>query len=358
MKITFVLPGPARKPVGGYRVIYEYAGRLAARGHQVSVVHCITAPHMRYRTPLLVRSIGHRLLRSHVPKWFGFRSTVDLRLVSEISDERIPDADAVVATWWGTAYAVSKLSKSKGAKFYLIQGYEIWDWDEALVHESYKLGLSNIVIARWLKEAVEHAGGEVAAVVPNGMSFDLFELSTHIESRDPLSVAMMYHEGAHKGSGDGISALELARKRFPELEATLFSVYPKPSSLPDWITFVHNPPQAELAQVYNRHAIFISPSLTEGWPLPPAEAMRCGAAVCATDIAGHREYAIDGETALLSPPKNPEALAANIMRLIDDQDLRISLATRGHAHIGQFTWERAVNAFEKCLLGVSDAESQ
>lgn len=353
MRINFVLPNPARKPIGGYRVIYEYADRLAARGHQVSVTTCIILPHLQYRMPLLVRSIGHRLLRSHVPKWFSFRSTVDLRLVPEIADEHIPDADAVVATWWGTAYAVSKLSKSKGAKFYLIQGYEIWDSDEALVHESYKLGLSNIVIAKWLKGAVEQAGGEVAALVHNGMNFHLFELSIPIESRAPLSVAMMYHEGAHKGSGNGIAALELARKRFPELKATLFSVYRKPSSLPDWISFVHNPAQIELVDIYNRHAIFISPSLTEGWPLPPAEAMACGCALCVTDIGGHREYAIDGETALLSPTKDPEALAVNIIRLLEDQDLRIKIATKGHAHIEQFTWDRAVDAFEACISGAN-----
>lgn len=349
MRITFVLPGPARKPVGGYRVIYEYADRLAARGYQVSVVHSITVPHMRYKTPLPVRSIGHRLLRSHVPKWFGFRSTVDLRLVPEIVDEHIPDADAVVATWWGTAYAVAELSRSKGAKFYLIQGYEVWDWDEAMVHESYKLGLSNIVIARWLKGAVEQCGGEVAALVHNGMDFHLFELSIPIESRDPLSVAMMYHEGAHKGSGNGISALELARKRFPELEATLFSVYPKPGSFPYWIKFVHNPPQAELIGIYNRHAVFVSPSLTEGWGLPHTESMACGCALVATNVGGVRDYAVHEQTALLSPPKNPQALGENIIRLLADNDLRVRLAKSGHEVIQHFTWDRAVTAFERCL---------
>jgi len=304
---------------------------------------------MAYRVPLIARNIGHRLLGSHHPDWFAFRNRVDLRLVSRISDASVPDGDAVIATWCGTAYDISRLPKCKGAKYYLIQGHEIWDWDETTVHESYKLGLSNIVIARWLGEAVERAGGRVAATIPNGMNSDLFRLSTPIESRDPLSVAMLYHEGAHKGSEDGIRALEIIRKRYPNLAAGLFSVYRRPSFAPDWIKFVRNPRQAELVEMYNRHAIFISPSLTEGWPLPPAEAMLCGSAVCATDIAGHREYAIDGDTALLSPPKNPEALAANTVRLLQDRELRIGIATRGHAHIQQYTWDRAVAAFEQCL---------
>ena len=34
-----VLPTNSRKPIGGYKVTYEYANGLAARGHQVTVVH-------------------------------------------------------------------------------------------------------------------------------------------------------------------------------------------------------------------------------------------------------------------------------------------------------------------------------
>ncbi len=39
MKITFILPGPGCTPVGGYKVIYEYANRLAKLGNEVTVVH-------------------------------------------------------------------------------------------------------------------------------------------------------------------------------------------------------------------------------------------------------------------------------------------------------------------------------
>ena len=98
-------------------------------------------------------------------------------------------------------------------------------------------------------------------------------------------------------------------------------------------------------------AIFIGPSWAEGWPLPPAEAMQCGAAPCLTDIGGHREYGIAGKTALLSPPKEPGALAQNILTLVRDNAMRIGLAERAHQFIQQFTWERAVSVLEKSLRG-------
>ena len=39
MRITFVLPVFPRGPIGGFRVVYEYANRLTALGCEVTVVH-------------------------------------------------------------------------------------------------------------------------------------------------------------------------------------------------------------------------------------------------------------------------------------------------------------------------------
>jgi glycosyltransferase involved in cell wall biosynthesis len=89
--------------------------------------------------------------------------------------------------------------------------------------------------------------------------------------------------------------------------------------------------------------------MAEGWPLPPAEAMMSGCALAATDIGGHREYAVPGDTALLSPPSNPTALAANLIRLVEDDALRVRLARSGLAGVQRFTWTRAVGAFEEVL---------
>ena len=76
----------------------------------------------------------------------------------------------------------------------------------------------------------------------------------------------------------------------------------------------------------------------------------CGAALVATDNSSLREYARHEQPALLSPPKNPELLAANVLRLIRDSDLRIALASRGNAYIQRFTWEKAVEQFEATLM--------
>jgi len=151
-----------------------------------------------------------------------------------------------------------------------------------------------------------------------------------------------------------LAAMDLVKREIPELEAVLFGVPHCPAGLPGWVSYFQKPAQSVLRRLYNEAAIFVGPSWAEGWPLPPAEAMQCGAALCVTDIGGHQEYALAGKTALLSPPRSIQALADSILTLVRDQGKRIAIATGGNEFIAQFTWERAVNTFERFILDDSE----
>ena len=121
-------------------------------------------------------------------------------------------------------------------------------------------------------------------------------------------------------------------------------------SLPAWIEYNYDPTQQELVNsVYNGSSIYVCPSWQEGFGLPPAEAMACGCAIAVTDSGGVRDFADHEVTALISPPKQPAALAANVIRLLEDNDLRIRLAEAGHERIQQLTWERSTDLLEKLL---------
>ena len=79
----------------------------------------------------------------------------------------------------------------------------------------------------------------------------------------------------------------------------------------------------------------------------------CGTALVTTDTGGSRDYALNEETALVSPPKNPEALAENLIRILTDESLRLRLTENGYQKIKQFSWdsncEHLVNCFENSL---------
>ena len=103
----------------------------------------------------------------------------------------------------------------------------------------------------------------------------------------------------------------------------------------------------------NGASIFLGPSLTEGFPLPPAEAAACGCAIVATDIGGHQEYLEHGVSALLSPPKDPAAMARNLCLLLANDNLRMQLALGANKSVTRFSWEHNTDLFERFLRRVS-----
>ena len=108
--------------------------------------------------------------------------------------------------------------------------------------------------------------------------------------------------------------------------------------------------------LYNGAAVFVGPSHSEGWGLPPAEAMACGCACVVTDIGGHREFAVDGRNALYFPPRDVETASNAICRLVGDRDLRLDLARNALADISRFTWERATDGFLEALTGTESVK--
>jgi glycosyltransferase involved in cell wall biosynthesis len=211
--------------------------------------------------------------------------------------------------------------------------------------------LEKIVIARWLARVADEIG-ESCHYIPNGLDFMKFGCDLPPAARWPRHLAMLFNEEATwKGSADGLAAVCQVKEKHPDLEADFFGVFDRPKTLPSWITYHKRPSQEELRMIYNRAAIFIAPSHSEGWGLPPSEAMICGAAVVATDIGGHREFCKAHDTAYLVPPKSPGKLAEAITVLIKDQNLRLEIAKKGCENIQQFTWCAATDSMERVLSG-------
>lgn len=351
-RICFVLPTGGSHPVGGIKIVYQYANGLARRGYRVSVVHtCFLSP----SEPPFVQRVRGSILRYarqvitaewRPDRWFSFDPSVRLRWIPILRPAFLPRADIYVATWWHTAERLAEW-KTNARKLHLIQHFETWGGPKARVMETWKAPLEKIVIARWLGRIAADLG-QKAVYIPNGLDFEQFSVDVPIEVRDPQRIAMLYHDAEWKGSKDGLKALELLRGRYPGLKAELFGVPERPL-LPNWIIYHHNPPQLTLREIYNRASIFLAPSWTEGWPLPPAEAMMSGAAVVATDIDGHREYCENRRTALLTPPHDPRCLADAVSALIAQDSFRCTIARAGSENIRQFTWTRALSSFEETL---------
>ena len=108
------------------------------------------------------------------------------------------------------------------------------------------------------------------------------------------------------------------------------------------IRFLGPIPEADLPALYTGAAVFVFPSLYEGFGLPVIEAMACGTAVACAHTSSLPEVA--GDAALYFDPTSPTAIAETIGRLLADEDLRTDLAERGIAQAAQFTWSKTAAA--------------
>lgn len=81
-------------------------------------------------------------------------------------------------------------------------------------------------------------------------------------------------------------------------------------------------PHAQMAEVYRRAAVLVSPSIHDGTPNTLLEGMACGCIPVAGDMESLREWITDGENGLLTDATDPSRLAGSIIKALKHSDLR------------------------------------
>jgi glycosyltransferase involved in cell wall biosynthesis len=116
-------------------------------------------------------------------------------------------------------------------------------------------------------------------------------------------------------------------------------------------------PVENVVELMSASDVVVHSSLTEGCPNAVCEAMALGRAVVATDIAGCRQALGDDAEESLATPRDPEALAASIIRMLEDPKLRASTGARNRARVrSEFSIEGMNRFFQQLIeegLGVS-----
>lgn len=118
-------------------------------------------------------------------------------------------------------------------------------------------------------------------------------------------------------AGDG--AVEEARVKAVELGVS------ERVAIPGWVG------PHDVARLIASADILVLPSFIENLPLSVIEGMAAGLAVVTTPVGAVEDIIVDGETGLLVPPGNVDALTAALTRLVQDPDLRHRLGRRAMA---------------------------
>jgi len=120
----------------------------------------------------------------------------------------------------------------------------------------------------------------------------------------------------------------------------------KQLSLQDRVVFSGQVPEDDLPALYSGAALFVFPSLYEGFGLPLLEAMACGVPVVCSSTSSLPEIA--GRAAVMVDPLDVSQLARALERVLGDSDLRASMRQEGLKQAAHFSWERTA----KETLGV------
>jgi glycosyltransferase involved in cell wall biosynthesis len=318
-RVTFILPHQ-RTTTGGVYVIEQFARHLAPR----------------LAASIVVRQESVRLVPG-----------VEIRPAVRLDPDALPDAELLVyPADMRDAASLLDLPARVGRPVLFFQGYGTPG--SPVVAANLGSAQASVAIAHWLVEDALRQGTP-CAYVPQGLDRSLFTPGPVSSARSPR-VSVMTHSLDWKGLADALEVLSIVRAARGDVEVVLFGTEP----VTGVGSFTERPTRRQVASLLQSSAVHIVASWEEGFGLTGAEAIACGAALATTDTKGSRDYAVDGHTALVSPPRDPEALARNVLALLDDVDLRTRLIGAGQRHLLDVMppWPEAARRMAGALLGL------
>lgn len=378
MKITYLLGSVGK--TGGNIVLFQHMDALAKRGHTVimltpygkkewlpgTVKDVMDSKDIGYHGLWSILKSTQRWLRKYfapfekrisdfyVQRPLRYANWITLRLVSQWEP-----SDITIATHSFTAHAAALLSNRTRA-YYHMQGYEPWFTDNVESQEisllTYSYPIRKIANCVWLHDKITSITEENIGLVRPGLNHDIFKPLKDIEKKytniSEIHIVSYADHRPLKGWNESVKAMEIVFEKFSgnnkiKIKWSVFgSITQYKTTIPiDYRGYLSH---QELAELYSAAHIVFIPSWFESFPLQPIEAMACGAAVCTTRI-GTEDYAKNGETALVIPPKDIDALSDAIISLVQNPSKMHNLAKNGVSEAKKFNWEQSAQELVQVL---------
>jgi len=194
-------------------------------------------------------------------------------------------------------------------------------------------------------------GASVHVIRGSGIDIDRFQPAGALAAEPPVMVILVARLLREKGIGEFVEAANMLRdtgSRFlvvggpdPDHPAAIDE-----AEIAKWkshagVEFLGH--RDDVRELLHAAHIACLPSWREGTPRSLLEAMACGLPVVATDVPGCREVVRNGDNGLLVPPRDPQALADALRRLINDPELRTSMGARSRQRaVDEFSAEHVI----------------
>jgi len=204
-------------------------------------------------------------------------------------------------------------------------------------------------------------------VIPNGVNLNRFNKNIHKEKikmyyNIPVQSRVIFFVGVLE-EYKGIEYLTKAFKKVLSYEKTSYLIIVGSGTLlkhlkemtlklgiSDNVIFAGYVKDSDLPYYYSASDIFVLPSISEkeGFGIVQLEAMACGKPVICTNIPGVKEVDEQEVASIHVPPKDSEALANAIIKLLEDEKLARKMGENGRKLVEKkYTWEKIAEETEK-----------
>jgi glycosyltransferase involved in cell wall biosynthesis len=351
---------------GGAEIhLHEIFGRLATRGHEVTLLcsgwagaaPCATidgiAVHRvgrRYTFPMFAHRYYRRVLAATAP---------DV-LVEDINK---------VPLWtprWGVKRVVALVPHLFGTTAFQelpsLPAAAVWLHERPLGHayravpfQAISESTADDLVGRGIAReriTVIHPGIDTCTFTPDAAQRSPEPLIVYLgRLKRYKRVDLVIRAFAQLGNPAARLAIAGAGDHRPALERLAASL-----DLGDRVRFLGFITEAEKVELLRRAWVLAFTSPKEGWGITNLEAAACATPVVASNSPGLRESVRDGETGFLVPHGDVGALTSALRRVVDDPALRASLGDAGRRFAARFTWGAAAEQTEAHLARVAAGE--
>ena len=355
MKIALVSPYDWAYPGGVNNHIQCLANEFIKKGHQVTIVAPSSKSAAELKNPNLVvigRPLPVPLAGSYarVSVSFNCANTVreflaenkfDVLHIHEPLFPALPLTVLRVSNMLtvGTFHAYAKRSR----------GYRAW---RPLIKRWFRKLDGKIAVSKPAADLISKYYKGYFNIIPNGIDVahfggDVPPIEKYMDGK--TNILFVGRMEKRKGLRYLLAAFATLKWEYPQLRLIVVGpgkLDPPSTSLlgermMQDVEFVGPVSYADLPRYYRTADIFCSPAIGhESFGIVLLEAMAAGKPVIASNIPGYATLVRDGDQGLLVPPKDEAALAAAIVRLIDNSALRQAMGARGREFAKGFSWDQ------------------
>lgn len=333
------LVGPIPPPAGGMAMqTRQLAELLTAGGAQVTLVPTNPPYRPAWLGRLPVLRAGARLLPYLVSLWRAAGRS-DLFHVMANSGW----------SWHLFAMPAIRIARLRGVP--VLVNYRGGEAGEFLARSAASVArtmalAARLVVPSGFLHGIFQRHGIAAQIVPNVIDLARFRPADAPPSGPPHLVVARALEPIYDNA-TAIRALALVARRFPQASLTLAGTGPERAPLESLVAelglsgrvhFAGRLERDEMAALLRRATIAINPSLVDNMPNSVLEALASGVPVVSTDVGGVPFIVQHEASAWLVPPRDPEAMAAALLRLLDDPALAGRLARAGLDVARRYSW--------------------